>query len=119
MAIEKLEKKDNIVIWMYNENSIKITKKKIIDYLYNKEEKLILLIFEDEDIYPVLEGINEDGTLRFYFKSTDEIGVSRFTSHPYIDIPVIGWQKEDDLYTDYYFSVNPINGELTRHFRAY
>ncbi|MDF2065957.1 hypothetical protein [Bacillus sp. Cr_A10] len=67
----------------------------------------------------MLEGLNEEGSIRFSFESSDEVGVSRFANHPHIKIPIVGWEKENDLYTDFYFSINPVNGELNKHFRSY
>ncbi len=65
-------------------------------------------------------GYNIDGTKRFSFKSKDEFGVDSFTSQlRYTNIPLIGWVKDEDGITDYYFIVDPNDGSLDRYGRAY
>lgn len=109
----------NKLMWKYNNKSVEIEKQHLIEYKYIEKESLVLLLFEDENIYPILEGVNEDGATRFKFESADEFGVNRFAEHPHIEMPVVGWEKENEIYMEYYFSIDPINGKLSRHFRAY
>lgn len=120
MKFEKLEISQTKVNWEYNEKIIEIIKDKIKDVKCVEEEDLVLIIYEEKDkIYPLLMGINFDGTERFAFQSMDEFGVSDFTVQHRIKLPVIGWIKENGDYIDYYFSINPQNGKLTKQGRAY
>jgi hypothetical protein len=109
-----------IVSWSYNGRFNQVNKQKIIDAKCFEQEDLLLIIYEEEsNIYPCLEGYNLNGVKKFKFKSDDKMGISRFAKQSGIDIPIVGWIKEKDEYTDYYFSVNSQNGTLTQYGRAY
>ena len=53
------------------------------------------------------------------FSSSKNIGISNLTSHPEIKIAAIGWEKENNNWLDYYFSIDPINGKIYKQYRSY
>ncbi len=112
---------ETTVSWVYNGKLVNIKEYKIRDAKYFKEEELVIIFYYDKnDINPYMIGYNVDGTKRFYFKSKDELGIARFTNEPgFTNIPLVGWVKEKDGITDYYFDLNPEDGSLTRYGRAY
>ncbi|HLR36113.1 MAG TPA: hypothetical protein VK071_12405 [Tissierellales bacterium] len=111
---------ETTVSWMQSDKLNKVEKHKIDDAKYFKNEKLIIVFYYDKnDMLPCMIGYNVDGTERFYFKSKDEFGVDSFANKSRMDIPVVGLMKEGDVYTDYYFEVDPKDGSLDRYGRAY
>ena len=115
-----VDKNRTRLTWEYGKDMVSIEKNSIIDAKDFEKEGLILVIFEmKNDDYPFLAGYNLDGTERFLFRSSDDLGVLRFTTQHGINIPIVGWIKENNEYTDYYFSVNSKDGSLTKYGRAY
>lgn len=121
MAIINFEYRDsdNVVSWDYSKSNIHFKKKKIENVKYYEKENLILILFEEDSPYSILVGMNEDGSVRFSFASSENKGVSYLTTHPDIKIAVVGWEKENNGWMDYYYSINPKNGNLNRHCRSY
>lgn len=114
----KLEEKK--VSWKYEEGNVEINKDKINDAKYFEEEDTIIILFENADsFYPCMSGYTLDGQEKFNFVSTDELGVTRFTNQKGIKVPIVGWIKENDVYTDYYFSIDTNDGTLRQYGRAY
>ncbi len=111
--------RDSIEVnWIYDYKLIKVQKFNILDAVVQQES--ILVIYEDQEFgYPHLACYNLNGSLRFEIQSTDSFGILRFTSQHGIDIPVVGWIKENGEYNDYYFSVNIKSGSLKKYGRAY
>lgn len=119
--IRDFDVRETTVSWVYNDKLIKIEEYEIGDAKYFKKEELVIVFYYDKnDINPYMIGYNNDGTKRFSFKSKDELGVDSFTNQPgYTNIPLIGWVREEDGITDYYFTVDPQDGSLDRYGRAY
>lgn len=108
------------VAWELMGKHVKIEKNHIIEAKVVGNKELVLLLYEKENSsYPCLAGYNYDGSIRFEVCSRDDFGILRFSKQYGIEIPIVGWVKEDNEYTDYYFSLNPQNGELKRYGRAY
>lgn len=114
-----IKKSENEVSWVYKNELIKIEKSKIMGVRDISSHELILIIYENDSEYPILEGINYCGSQRFIFYSEDDFGISDFVNHPKIENAVLGWIKQDNGYIEYYFDVNVITGELSRCCRAY
>lgn len=110
---------ENEVSWIYRGKLIKINKNKIIGVRDIALQELILIIYEENNEYPILEGINYCGSRRFIFNSKDEEGVSDFVNHPKLENAILGWLKEDGGYIEYYFDINVITGKLSKYGRAY
>lgn len=70
-------------------------------------------------MYPYMIGVNYDGSVKFEFHSTDDLGVTNFSTHPEISVPVVGWINENGRFIDYYFSINMETGDLSKFCRAY
>lgn len=114
-----MEKTESEVSWIYQGKLIKIDKGKILGVRDIPSHELILIIYEENNEYPILEGINYCGSRRFIFYSRDEVGISDFVNHPKIENAILGWIKEDNGYIEYYFDINVITGKLIKYGRSY
>ena len=107
------------ISWEYNTKNILINESNIQGAQYYPDEKLILVLKEDNDNNTILVGFNETGSIRFKVQSTDTKGISYIAKHPNIKIAVVGWEKEERGWLDYFYSINPTNGEMSKYGRAY